>query len=378
MKKIIFFTSSNIVTDARILRAMKSVKSRLNQVEVIGIGLYNRSETHKSNSNDGLILKSNNLIFDAPFLPHAVRRVINLIEMNIKFLYYLFNFQPHIAHVNDYHPLPATLVYRFFKKIRIIYDAHELESNKGGLGAFSSKLIFALEKRAWKHVSLFINPSYSATEWYMNIFGRIPNLVIYNTPEKKYFDGNLNRDYLRSKFGIPEDRLIFIYVGILNYGRGIDLLLNTFKNNEVNSHCVFLGYGPISDLIKERSISNFKIHYHEPVPHEEVTSLISSADVGLAMIENISLSAYFCAPNKLFEYAFSDLYVVASDLPEMSRLITKHNLGDLISDEPESLLNKVKELEQKDSLKIDRVNLYELSWEYQSDLLIDAYRELVK
>jgi glycosyltransferase involved in cell wall biosynthesis len=377
VKKIMFLTSTNIKTDARILRAMKALSDSKLDFKLIGVGFKDDKEGHESKQIDNLTLNHKILHLNFLFFPNFFRRLINLIEMNVKFLVSIINYKPSIVHVNDYHPLPATLVYGFFKKIKIIYDAHELESNKAGLGEFSSKLIFTLEKKAWKHVSLFINPSYSATEWYMNTFGRVPNLVIYNTPEKNYIDGNLNSDYLRNKFRIPENRLIFIYVGILNYGRGIDLLLNTFENNEVNSHCVFLGYGPYSDLIKERSNSNFKIHYHEPVPHEEVTSLISSADVGLAMIENISLSAYFCAPNKLFEYAFSDLYVVASDLPEMSRLITKHNLGDLISDEPESLLNKVKELEQKDTLKIERFNLYELSWEYQSGLLIDAYRGLI-
>jgi hypothetical protein len=357
---------------------MKTLHEFLNGCILIGFGFEDDNEVHLSNLVYGLTLINKSLLLNSLKLPHFFKRIFDLIEMNTKFLCSLIKFKPSIIHVNDYHPLPATLVYRCFQKVKIIYDAHELESNKAGLGAFSSKLIYTLEKIAWKHVTLFINPSNYATEWYMEKFGRVPNIVIYNTPETIDIDRNLYLNYLRNKYMIPKDRLIFVYVGILNFGRGIDLILNTFDNKEVNSHCVFLGYGPYSDLIKERSDSNSKIHYHEPVPHEEVTSLISSADVGLAMIENISLSDYFCAPNKLFEYAFSDLYVVASDLPEMASLITKHNLGDLIGDEPESLLNKVKELEQKDSLKIDRVNLHELSWEYQSYLLIDSYRELVK
>ena len=38
---------------------------------------------------------------------------------------------------------------------------------------------------------------------------------------------------------------------------------------------------------------------------KKLTNLIKEADVGLCLVENVSLSDYYCLPNKLFEYAFA-------------------------------------------------------------------------
>lgn len=42
----------------------------------------------------------------------------------------------------------------------------------------------------------------------------------------------------------------FIYVGFLTLGRGIQILLDLFSNEELSSHLSFLGYGPMEDLVK--------------------------------------------------------------------------------------------------------------------------------
>ena len=50
---------------------------------------------------------------------------------------------------------------------------------------------------------------------------------------------------------------------------------------------------------------------------------LRGADLGVAPIENVCLSYYFCSPNKLFEYINAGLPVVASDFPEMRQVIQR-------------------------------------------------------
>ena len=74
---------------------------------------------------------------------------------------------------------------------------------------------------------------------------------------------------------------------------------------------------------------NSNIHLHKKVPHNQVVNLIKSADVGICIIENVSLSDYYCLPNKLFEYSFAGLRVIGSDFPEISNYILSNKLGEV-------------------------------------------------
>ena len=57
-----------------------------------------------------------------------------------------------------------------------------------------------------------------------------------------------------------------------------------------------------------------------PVPHEQVTSITQQADLGIAPIQNVCLSYYYCAPNKVFEYLLGGIPVIGSNFPELKKM----------------------------------------------------------
>ena len=67
-----------------------------------------------------------------------------------------------------------------------------------------------------------------------------------------------------------------------------------------------------------------RLAFFGPVPSDQVTLYAASADLGIAPIENVCLSYYYCSPNKLFEYLLAGLPVIASDFPEMRHIIDKY------------------------------------------------------
>ena len=218
----------------------------------------------------------------------------------------------------------------------------------------------------------------SIDKWYKQNIGEKYSEIIFNSPVVKKNIEISDKRYLREKFLIPEGSKIFIYIGILGRGRGIDLILDVFKNNDLKSHLVFLGYGVLKDQLDMISQAYTNIHVHAVVPHDEVVPIANSADVGLCLIQNVSLSDYFCLPNKLFEYCFSEIPVLASNFPDISHVVQKFNLGKCSNLDSTSICKVIKEFEiMQDLPKISTVNLHELSWDAQEDKLIELYNNLI-
>jgi hypothetical protein len=97
------------------------------------------------------------------------------------------------------------------------------------------------------------------------------------------------------------------------------------------------------------------------------------------MIEPISLSDTYSLPNKLFEYAFSNLYVLSSDLPDIRNTIESYYLGTCCKNNVADLINSINSINESQSLdKTKNVNnLYPISWSYQEEKLLKLYKNLL-
>ncbi|MDA9003867.1 glycosyltransferase [bacterium] len=186
-----------------------------------------------------------------------------------------------------------------------------------------------------------------------------------------------NSTYLREKFCVPGQSKIFIYVGILGNGRGIDLLLKVFKRKEVSSTLIFLGYGELSETIERIACETHNIFIHDPVPHEQVVPVISSSDYGLCLIQNVSLSDFYSLPNKLFEYFFAEVPVLASNFPDISGLVEEHKLGLCCSLDENSIFESIQKMQVSSyNFEFKDQVLQELSWASQKKKLLDLYHNL--
>ena len=93
------------------------------------------------------------------------------------------------------------------------------------------------------------------------------------------------------------------------------------------------------------------------------------------MIERVSLSDYYCLPNKLFEYAFSNLYILASDFPDIKKIIEDFDLGVCSSLNFTDLKQKIIEIELQ-KLNPSTKSLNSLSWQFQSKKLVNYYNSI--
>ena len=377
--KVLHLTHTDINKDPRIIKSIKAI-DKLSWIEVYGIGIQDSSHySRRFETKDSIDINTITLkLFSKKltFLPNILRHLFTLLEFLLRSFFIINKFKPSVIHCHDTLALPIAILFKVFhSKLKVIYDAHELGSNRNGIDNFFSKIVYFFEKITWRFIDHFISVSPSIIKWYEEEYGRKKNTLILNSPEietKK----TKNSNGFRKKFLINDDEKLFIYVGEINKGRGITNLLKIFK--DLKSRILFLGYGPLVNKVKDFENNYSNIHYHEAVEPDSLISLIQEADVGLCLVERVSLSDYFCLPNKLFEYAFAGLPVIASDFPDIKFLVEKYDLGFCC--DSGSIKDVKKNIERYESIikisKNDVSKLHDLSWQKQELNLINVYRRL--
>jgi glycosyltransferase involved in cell wall biosynthesis len=271
--------------------------------------------------------------------------------------------------------LPLALAVSLITGAILVYDAHELESDRNGLRKWERSAIRAVERLAWSRIAVLITVSPSIQDWYINSYGSKSSMVILNSPVVRE-NINFEEAYLRCKFGIPSDHRIYIYAGILNEGRGLEVLLKVFSRGDITSHLILVGYGPwlprVSQVADERS----NIHVHPPVPHDILVPLLRTADVGVCLVEPISLSDYLSIPNKLLEYIAAGLPVLASDLPELRSLVQTYGLGCCSELDSDAVAELVRSPPQDCGTEVAQAP-EGLGWNSQAERLISLYQTLL-
>lgn len=285
-----------------------------------------------------------------------------------------------ILHCNDLNTLPiGFIIKKFFNKnVKIVYDAHEYETEINGLNGIQKTFTQKLEKYLIKSADKVITVSDAiASEYVKNYNIPKPSLVL-NTPLYKKIQ---KKDLFREALNIPNDKTIFLYQGGLSKGRGIEILLDTFKNIEDKKPViVFMGYGPLEELVKNASQEYANIYFHKAVSPDVLLEYTSSADFGISTIEDSCLSYRYCLPNKMFEYTMAEVPVIVSNLPEMQRVVKDNNIG-IVAKENSS--EGLKEAIEK-AAKLDKEELQQkikkvkevYNWEAQEKVFLEVYEGL--
>ena len=377
---ILHLTHTDIESDSRILKEMNCIADENVSYKVMGIGVTLKEELHKTKADqklkiDSIVLRSRGW----KFLPTLLRHSCSLMELTTKMIFKALKRKPQVVHCNDTLVLPLGILLKWLTGCKVIYDAHELESDRNGISKTLGKMTLFVEKALWRWVDALIVVSPSIEKWYKAKVGEKYSQVIMNAPVLKEDIATFDREYLRNRFQIPKESKIFLYIGILGRGRGIELMLEAFKQKDITSHLIFLGYGDMENSLQTIAKEYDNIHLHPAVPHEEVVAVAKSADVGMCLIENVSLSDYYCLPNKMFEYCFAGVPILASNFPDISDVVDRYNLGKYCDLSVESIHDTVKEIEREDSLpKVDPKKLYDLSWAAQEEKLRELYKYVIK
>jgi glycosyltransferase involved in cell wall biosynthesis len=386
MSKILYITHTNPNNDSRVLKVLEAGLHGGNICLSLGI---QRGQKVPDSEYSYSVTSVSKIFLNFYFKKKKRFVIINLFlniiiwsEIFLKILIRGWKFKPEIIHCHDWFMLPAAALLKIVCRTKLIYDAHELESECQGMPRSLKFLARTTESKLWSRVDVFITVSKSIETWYLNKYGNKKSLIVFNSPQilsESFEVGNQDIYNLRKIFSISARSKIYLYSGRLTAGRGIDIILKSFLSVNSDAVLVFLGEGPLIADIKDLSEKHSNIFYHPSVAHNIVVEVARSADFGLCLIEDASLSDYYCLPNKLFEYAFANLPIIASNLPEIKNLVTEYSLGQCISNNEKELTRmiEVNDLQQSELKKPLNKSLFEFSWEKQEQTLIKLYTSIL-
>jgi glycosyltransferase involved in cell wall biosynthesis len=208
-------------------------------------------------------------------------------------------------------------------------------------------------------------------------------VVVLNVPD--VFEPAAPNEELRRRYLGPR-RYLLIYQGGLVPNRGLPELVRSIQ---LLPDCalILLGMGHLRDelreLIEAERLAD-RVALLDAVPWEEMVRITASCDVGVIPIVDSCLSYRYAAPNKLFEDMMAGIPVVASDLPDMARVVREERIGTLIKGtiSPESITAAVRELlDGEESLQEvgargRRAALARYNWEIERKKLLAVYDAL--
>ncbi len=260
------------------------------------------------------------------------------------------------------------------------YDTHEFASEEFGdqlkWRLWKRPMVCALERAFIQGAAVVSAVSNGIAERLDAMYGlERPSLTIRNTPAYEEFP-----------FRPTGPRIRVLYHGIVAAGRGLEAAIDSVALWRPEFDLTIRGpENPgFSDALRQRIHDGGlqdRVRLVTAVPMTELVREAASFDVGLFALPGHSRHNEFALPNKFFEYVMAGTALCVSDLPEMSRLVRRYQLGTLIpSVKPKAIAAAINALDQKliDAFKRKALSAArELCWERELAHLVEAYRSLL-
>ena len=319
----------------------------------------------------------------------TVHRPLCFIDYHYRSLKVVAQENADIYHAHDLNVLAAAYQATQKNGGKLVYDSHEfyVERNRQyPLNPIGKFLLSRFESFLMQRSNAVITVSDAiAKELAQRYQVPIPT-VILNTPSKNRNFCKDNKKSIRLALDIDPKYYLLLYSGGITFNRGLEKIIESLVYLP-DCHFVLMGYGrekyieQLQTLALKRGVES-RLSLFGPVPSEEVTTYAASADLGVAAIENVCLSYYYCAPNKLFEYICAGLPVIASDFPEMRKIVVQYDLGTTFDpSQPKDIARAAQELlKDPERLLQMRKNTSTASqiynWENESKKLLELYQQL--
>lgn len=316
-------------------------------------------------------------------VPKQKNRIERMLLTTYRLLIKALKEKADVYHFHDPELIPVGLFLKLCGT-KVIYDVHEdypaSIKKREWLPPFIRNIVADVFNIFEKIGSRFFDAVIPATE---GISKRFPNskvVILHNYPILHYVVDKVNPKLSREGYTI-------IYVGGLAKIRGISEIVQSLEyiDEKLRVKLKLLGQFTESDFEKEvRAIESFsKVDFVGLVPHEEVYSHLSTADIGLVLLH--PTPRYVTSmPVKMFEYMLVGLPVIASNFPLWKEIIEGNNCGLTVNPmNPREIAAAIEYLLKRPELKEEmgkngrKAVLEKYNWESEAKKLLELYDDML-
>jgi glycosyltransferase involved in cell wall biosynthesis len=292
--------------------------------------------------------------------------------------------RPDVVHAHDAAMLLPAILGARLTGASVVYDSHELATGVPYRERAWAWFVRTLESLLVPRCKAVITVSEGIAERIQQLYGlRAAPVVVRNVSDLPLADGR--RD-LRSRVGLSQDVPLILHQGAAAEARGCEGLIVALAQLDEDFHVVFLGDNDpgmtekLTSLAREQGVAD-RVSMLGAVPLDDLLSLTADADVGVALLEDTCENHRLALPNKLFEYIRARVPVVASDLPEMGRVIREREIGSSVDPaDPQALAQAIRLVLERSRSGAFGTALEdaarELSWDVEQNRLLELYERL--
>ncbi|HQF29142.1 MAG TPA: glycosyltransferase, partial [Bacteroidia bacterium] len=307
------------------------------------------------------------------------------IAFNIRLFWFLMWHHADILVANDLDTLLPNYLVSRIKRIPLVYDSHEYFTGVPELEGRPKvkKMWKAIEKFCLPGLKYTITVNQSIADLYDKEYGTAFQ-IIRNVPEVS-MPFMAEKQDLRARLNLPSDKKIVILQGAgINIQRGAEEAVEAMKflNDVV---LLIVGGGDVIDNLKQQVIElslSEKVIFVSKQPVLLLRKYTAAADLGITLDKDTNINYRFSLPNKLFDYIQAGIPILASNLPEVRRVIETYQVGRISENHnPENIAKNIHEMLNDESAnEIWKMNLVkaskELNWEKEREKLLRIFKSI--
>jgi glycosyltransferase involved in cell wall biosynthesis len=302
-------------------------------------------------------------------------------EFNIRLFFFLLFNKCDLLVSNDLDTLLPNFIVGRLRNIPLAYDSHEYFTETPELvnRKFIQSIWKAIERFVLTRINCMITVNESIAQLFRQKYG-IEVVVVRNIPQQRTQIPLKSR----AELGLPEDKIVLILQGSgINVDRGAEemVLAMQYLTDVV---LVLIGNGDAMPLIRKLITKNQledKVLLFPKMNYDEMMCYTHVADVGLTLDKDTNMNYRFSLPNKLFDYIYAGIPVLATPLVEIKSIIERYQIGGFIdSHEPQHMADQIRNyLNQPYLIQTWKNNLSfaarSLSWDHEEKILLKFYSQ---
>jgi len=295
--------------------------------------------------------------------------------------------------------IPALIAARR-RGAKFVYDAHELEADRAG---FIEKSWWLRRVSLWclrsvlRHADHVICASESRAKIMLEEYGvrELPTPILNVTPRAGMPDLSMEGSAGIAPRVVVRDagreidltgKRVVLYQGTLAAGRGLDRVVSALCHLDQDIVLLVLGRGATFDALiaqSEREGTRNRLIMAGQVPADALAGYMRLAHLGLAIYRNTCRNNYYCAPNKIYEYASVGLPVVGPNFPDVESVLIGRRIGRVFDpDDPPSIAKAISEVFADPVLRAEMSRnalalKEQVNWEQQEEKLAGLYEGLL-